>query len=226
MTHRFVTTDTGRVTVSSPADRRPRLTKARLIDACVRIADTEGIEAVTMRRLGAALDVDPTAVYRHFRDKDQLLSATADHLLIDALAGLSFGGPWQDDIRAFVLRIREVYLQHPGLASFVATAETPLPNEARLTETGLSILADGGFSIEQAVRALEVLEAYTVAVSSMDAATSGQTDDIWRETYARLPADDYPHLQRSAGLLYRDHEARFRLGLDLLLGAIERDLKP
>jgi len=214
------------VTVSPTAERRPRLTKARLIDACVRIADTEGVEAVTMRRLGAALEVDPTAVYRHFRDKDELLSATADHLLIDALAGLSFTGPWQDDIRAFVCRIREVYLQHPGLASFVATAEAPLPNEALLTETGLAILAAGGFSTEQAVRALEVLEAYTVAVSSMDAATSDQTDEVWRETYARLPADDYPHLQQSAGLLYRDNEARFRLGLDLLLVGIERDLKP
>jgi AcrR family transcriptional regulator len=213
------------MTVPTTAERRPRLSRARLIEACVRIADTEGVEAVTMRRLGAELSVDPTAVYRHFRDKDELLSATADHLLMDALAGVSFDGTWKHDIRAFVLRIRDVYLQHPGLASFVATAESPMPNEARLTDAGLAILAAGGFSTEEAVRAFEVLEAYTVAVSSVDAATASVTDDAWRDAYARLPADDYPHLHQAAGLLYRDHDARFRLGLDLILGGIERDLR-
>lgn len=200
-----------------------RLSRALLLDACVRIADAEGIDAVTMRRLGADLGVDPTAVYRHFRDKGELLAATADRLLIDALKDVGLTGAWKDDLRALAIRIRAVYLSHPGLAQLVATASGPLPNEARLSDAALGILRSAGFTDPEAVEAFEVVEAYTLAVSNVDSLAAADRSAPWRRTYAALPTDDYPHLSAVAALLYRDPEGRFERGLDLLLDAIERD---
>lgn len=198
------------------------LSRQRLIDACVRIVDAEGAGAVTMRRLGAELGVDPTAVYRHFRDKDELLAATADRLLIEALDGLELSGRWKADLRALALRMRAVYLAHPGLAQLVATATAPLPNEARLSEAALAITRSAGFPDAEAVASFEVVEAYVLAVSSMDAATVGNSSDAWRSSYAALPREDYPNLAAVGDRLYRDDAARFEHGLDLLLDAIER----
>lgn len=200
---------------------RPRLSRAVLIDACVRIADNEGTDAVTLRRLGAELGVDPTAVYRHFRDKNELLTATADHLLMDALDAMTSVGDWRADMRSFSLRLRQVYLTHPGFATFVATAPGPLPNEARLSEAALAIIHDAGFEGEQAVAVFEVLEAYTVAVSAMDAVADVHPTDAWRRAYAVMPGDDFPHLTAAAPLLYRDSDNRFETGLDALLDAFE-----
>lgn len=214
---------------ASPTSRRTpaRLSRSLLIQACIRIIDVEGVDAVTMRRLGAELDVDPTALYRHFRSKEELLSATADHLLIDALEGLARTGRWKSDLRALALRMRAVYLSYPGLAQLVATAGTPLPNEAELSEAALGILRSAGFSDREAARSFEVLEAYTLAISSMDAATGSRPDtsETWRRSYAVLPAERFPNLTAVADRLYLDDEARFAHGLDLLLDSLESLLR-
>jgi AcrR family transcriptional regulator len=192
-----------------------------LIDGCVRIADAEGTDAVTLRRLGAELGVDPTAVYRHFRDKHELLTATADHLLMAALDDIELSGDWRADMRAFALRIRQVYLAHPGFASFVATAPGPLPNEARLSEAALGIISRAGFSETKAISVFEVLEAYTVGVSAMDAIADAHPTEAWRHSYAAMSRADYPHLTATAHLLYQDSDARFAYGLDALIRSFD-----
>jgi AcrR family transcriptional regulator len=199
---------------------RVRLSREVLIDAAFRIADTEGPDALTLRRLGSELGVDPTAVYRHFRDKDELLAATADRLLREALDTFRPCGRWKDDIRDYVLLVRAIYLAHPSVAALVATASGPLENEARVTERGLAILRGAGLSEHDTALAYEVIEAYTLAVSSMDGAAP-QASDAWRRAFATLPPEAFPELASSARLLYLDNDARFTFGLDLLLDAIE-----
>lgn len=205
----------------SPTEPAPRLSREVLIDACIRIADEEGPDAVTLRRLGTELGVDPTAVYRYFRHKEELLEATADRLLVQALEGLPTTGDWKADTRAFVLHVRAIYLTHPGLAHRIAIATRPLANEARLSEAALAIFRDAGFDDDEAVGSLEVLEAYTLGVTSMDGATIDETSEAWRRAYAALPPAEYPNLTALASRLYRDPDARFATGLDLLLDAIE-----
>jgi AcrR family transcriptional regulator len=206
---------------ATTAEPGPRLSRDVLIDACIRIADAEGPDAVTLRRLGSELGVDPTAVYRHFRHKEELLEATADRLLVAALEGVRSTGDWKADTRALVMHVRSIYLQHPGLAQRIATASNPLANEARLSDATLGIFRDGGFDEDEAVTAFEVTEAYTLAVSSMDAATRDESSEAWRRAFAALPADEYPHLTSAAPKLYVDPDDRFERGLDLLLDAID-----
>jgi len=201
-----------------------RLSREVLVGACVRIADREGPDAVTMRRLGSELGVDPTAVYRHFRDKDELLVAVADRLLVEALSGYEPTGSWRSDARALALRARRTYLAHPRLASLVASAESPLPSESRLSELALGLLREAGLPDEEAVLAFQAIETYTAGASSLDAASGPDGGEAWRRAYAALPPQEYPNLSETAHLMYREDETAFEFGLDLMLEALQARL--
>lgn len=199
---------------------RTRLSRDLLVDAAFRIADTEGPEALTLRRLGTELGVDPTAVYRHFRTKDDLLAATAGRLLREALDTFQASGSWRDDLKRYVLRMRAIYLAHPRIAALIATASSPLEDEARVTEQGLEILQAAGLSDRDTALVFEIVEAYGLGVSSMDG-MGPATSEIWQRSFAALPAEQFPALAVIGPHLYLDVDARFEFGLDLLLDAIE-----
>jgi AcrR family transcriptional regulator len=214
-----------RAAVSANRPRRERaapLTRETLVAATIRIADAEGAGAVTMRRLGADLGVDPTAVYRHFRDKDELLRSAADWLVAGAFDGLELGGTWAEDVRDLVLHVRRRYLEHPGLVVLVATSRGPLQSEAAATERVLALLRAGGLDADAAVRAFEVLQDYLIALTVADAGALGESTEPWREAFASLPPEAFPNLAAAGGSLYVDLEARFRYGLDLLIESLDR----
>lgn len=77
-----------------------QLTPGAIIDASLRIAARGSGDAFTVRRLGEELGADPTAIYRHFRDKDELLLSVADHMLGEALDAIPEGLDWKSRIRA------------------------------------------------------------------------------------------------------------------------------
>jgi AcrR family transcriptional regulator len=199
-----------------------RLTPDVIVEACIALADREGLEAVTLRRLGAELGADPTALYRHFRDKQELLSAVADRLLGAFLGGYRPTGTWREDLRSLSLAAREVYLAHPALAHVLATSSTPLPNSERLTEVVLAALRAAGLDDRTAALAFEVLEDYVAGASSLDAVVGSHTDAAWRASLAMLPPDRFPNAVEVAQHLYRDDEAAFVFGLDLILDGLER----
>ena len=210
---------------TAPEPLTPRLSRDVLIDAYLRIADSEGPEAVTMRRLGSELGVDPTAVYRHFRDKTELLIAMADRLLIEAMRGFSPSGSWRADLRDLATRARRTYLAHPRLAFLVAAADAPLPSESRISEMALGALRRAGLPDNEAVLAFQAIEGYTAGTSSLDAASGPGGGEAWRRAFAALPEEEFPNLSAIAPLMYREDEAAFEFGLDLMLDAIEARLE-
>jgi AcrR family transcriptional regulator len=214
-----------RTTSADVAPTQPRLSKELLVETCTRLADQEGPEAVTLRRLGAELGVDATAVYRHFRNKDELLAATADRLLTDALEGVDLTGE-PSDLRAISLAMRRAYLAHPRIALLFLQATSPMTNEARLSEASLAAIRRLGFADREALMIFEVLESYTLAVSCMDGISASISPDAWRGAYAALPRHEFPNLTAVADALYEDADARFELGLDLLLESIAARATP
>ncbi len=221
---------------SSAARERPRdgarkqgveagtghLSKGVIVDACIELADREGLGAVTLRRLGAELGADPTAVYRHFRDKGELLTAVADRLLGSVLAGYRPSGNWRQDVREVVLGARRMYLAHPALAHVVATSPAPLTNNQRLAETVFGGLRSAGLDDPVAARAGEVIENYAAGASSLDAVVGSDVDTAWRTSFAMLPPEEFPNAVAVAPHLYRDDEASFTFGLELILDGLER----
>ena len=210
---------------------RAPLDRATIVGACVELVEELGVDGLTMRRLGDRLGVDPTAVYRHFRDKDELLRAVGDHAHGEVLGGLSTdlsSGPWRAVVRELCVRLRAAHLARPDLAALVRTGPPLQEHELRLTETLLRELRRARLGDDEIVLAYHSLIELTVGAAAIDAPMSTLPPREragayrgWRQAYASLDADRFPESVRLAASLYpADADTRFEHALDRLLDGI------
>ncbi len=206
---------------------RPRLDRGSILDAVEAIARTEGVGKLTMRRIGAELGADPTAVYRHFRNKDELLIQLADRLFgseIEVDPGLS----WREQMKIELRHAMYRYRSHPDLAMLLAVQPDDTPSLQRIAERNLQTLTEQGLSDLDAARMFQVIENHVVGTGLYYALVEDAADprlqdpDSMRRLYAMLPADRFPNAVRAAPVLFPDLDASFDFGSDLILDAIER----
>jgi TetR/AcrR family transcriptional regulator, tetracycline repressor protein len=199
-----------------------RLTRDRIVDEALALVDREGADALTMRNLGAALGVDPTAVYRHFRDKDEILLAMADRLFAEMADGIRPHEDWRDVLRDNAWKARRVYLSHPAMARMLSVSPEVLGNHERIAEALLGALRASGLSERDASLAYHANVNYVAGVSSLDAElpAEGGGYDSWRRAYASLPEEQFPNCVAAAPHLFPDDDAQFEFGLELLIEAI------
>ena len=105
---------------------RPRLDRERILDAAEAIASSEGVGKLTMRRIGAELGNDPTAVYRHFRNKQELLVHLADRLFGTEIA-VDPGLAWREQMKIEFRHAMYRYRSHPDLAMLLAVQPDDTP---------------------------------------------------------------------------------------------------
>ena len=204
----------------------PRLSRELIVDAYVRIAETDGTGDITLRRLGSELGVDPTAVYRHFRDKDEILATASDRLLAEATEGFTASGHWREDLRTLLLALRTAFMAHPHALSALQLSAVPMPHGSLLVDRSIGSLRQAGLSDEEAILAFEALEDYTLGAAIFDAQATEDSLARWREVYRVLPPGDFPNLAVTAERLYREPGKAFAYGLDLMLDAIEGKTRP
>jgi AcrR family transcriptional regulator len=199
-----------------------RLTRDRIVDEALALVDREGADALTLRNLGAALGVDPTAVYRHFRDKDEILLAMADRLFGEMADGIRPHDDWRDVLRDNAWKARRVYLSHPGLARILSVSPEVLGNHERIAEALLGALRASGLSLEDAAFAYHANVNYVSGVSSLDSAMPGSDTgyDSWRRAYGSLDSTEFPNCVAAAPHLFPDDDEQFEFGLELLIEAI------
>src|SRR4051794_33451260 len=126
------------VTPSKTETRSP-LSREVVADRALALADAEGIEAVTIRRLATELGVTPMALYWHFRTKEDLLSGLADRVL-DAVEVPERSGDWSADIRTALVALVTAMRPHPQVAHLVAERMMVHPRGLALTELALGTL--------------------------------------------------------------------------------------
>ena len=184
------------------------LSEELIVATTLRLIREHSAAALTVRRLGAALGADPSALYRYFRNTDDLLLAVADELIGLATRGWTATGAWRADLYDLGLRMHASYLQHPQAAALSTHRVTGRPHEARTIETVLGLLRGAGFTDDQAVSLYHSYVDLTLAFAALDAAfltlpteTRTAERDIWDQTYARLPAATHPHINAVAPLL-------------------------
>ncbi|MGC1214612.1 MAG: TetR/AcrR family transcriptional regulator C-terminal domain-containing protein [Micromonospora sp.] len=136
----------------SPGRKRASLSRDVILETAMRLADSEGTTFLTLTRLGRALGADPTALYRHFRNKDELLLAMGDQLMADAVAGTEAGTSWLDTLRSAAWSIRRAYLARPALGAQSAARFTGGEAERRLVDTLTAELTKAGLEPETAAR--------------------------------------------------------------------------
>jgi AcrR family transcriptional regulator len=202
-----------------------RLDRTTILDAAERIADSTGAGGLTMRRVGVEIGADPTAVYRHFRNKSDLLAALADRLFGQMLEATDWTGTWQDRLRSTMRRGHELYRAHPGFADVLAESSDLSPNLVQIAENALNLLLEAGLSPADSARFFHVLTDTVVGAGLFHAANSDMFDQAasatLRREYAVLPPDAFPASVAAAPYLYPDPNEVFDLSIEILIAAIE-----
>jgi AcrR family transcriptional regulator len=202
-----------------------------VVEGALALADAEGLEAVTIRRLTRDLGVTPMALYWHFRSKDELLEGMAASIFEEIDLSVDASATWQEQLRALLGSMVDVLRAHPSTAILLSTRTVSSEGSLRATEVALDILGRGGFSPAQATQiARHALSTVTNLVSGEPGVVvreeSGELVDIRRRArlfLESLPPERYPRLVEAAAPLSEgvDPDTYFAFGLDLLLAGIE-----
>ena len=186
------------------------------------MAEEDGLDALSMRRLAQELDVWPMAVYRYFRDKDALLDAMVDTAA--ARAALPDGsGEWREELRELLESARGVLSRYTGGLGLPVARALLTPSGLRMSEAGIRALAGAGLDPEEAARAWRALFSYAVAVPSLDGGEAADAATSARVAIAGLSREEYPALAAAAEAFASaaEADAEFRYGLERLLDGLE-----
>lgn len=202
--------------VPSRAPRREPLTRDRVLDAALSIIDSEGLPAISMRRLGEALGVEAMSLYNHVPNKAAVLDGVFERILAE-LPPARKRSTWQASLRARALELARVLRAHPNALPLFATRPAVTPAAFEHLEWALSVLHEEGFSPEAALGAFQVMVALVVG-HTLQAFSPVPADELSHPAYAELDADRFPRVRQLALLLpERDVERELAMGVDALL---------
>ncbi|UXY31444.1 TetR/AcrR family transcriptional regulator [Streptomyces sp. HUAS TT20] len=221
--------------VVPPAARRRRrptkqgvvLSERLIVETALRLIEEHGSDALSVRRLGRALGADPSSLYRYFRHTDDLMLAIADELIGRTMRSWRPTGDWRADLRDLGLRMHAGALAHPRAAVLSSYRVTGRVHEIQAVETALGVLRDAGFPDAEAVRIYHAFIDQALGFGALDSANVSlprpvreAEAEIWRATYARLPAHTHPHIAATARHLVASMRgSAYPAALDLLLSA-------
>ena len=225
--------------VPRPAGRRPGLTRDQVLTAAMTIVDEGGIDELTMRRLGQALDRNPMAVYRHAMDKDVLLDGLVEqvisHFVVPRQADQDADLDWATALRETAHLFRRAALAHPNIVPTLVTRSLsgPLvlkpPGMLRPLEELLELFADAGFDQRGALHAARLYTGYVyqhlLHEIQEHVENPDETDDVLRLGLHRLPIAQFPRLRSLATILAAyDGATELDEGLSIVIAGLRSQL--
>jgi AcrR family transcriptional regulator len=207
-----------------------RLSRASVVATAIALADEDGLDALSMRRLGQRLSVDPMSLYNHVGDKDDLLDAMADGVVgeVDVPERM---GVWSTDLRQTILAARSTMLRHSWPAQVLEGRRQPGPATLRYMDTIMDILRSGGLSLDLTHHAIHLLGSRVL----------GFSQDLFEDKAAERPdpaaaaamfagfVDTHPRVFEMAAAVSHeggvggcDDDVEFGFALDLILDGLER----
>lgn len=220
------------VTSSGPSDggERTRLTRDAVAGRALALADRDGTDALTIRKLAADLGVTPMALYWHFRSKDELLAGVADRVWSEVDTVVDWSAPWLEQLRAMFTSLLSALRAHPAGTQLLLRAEK-LHSEAALnaTETALEILRRAGFSPQDS-SAISRAALWTALMLVMSEPGIGFPDPVARAEEMRkhqvelatLPRARYPRLVECALPMTAcdDPDEHYEFGADMFTAGV------
>jgi AcrR family transcriptional regulator len=210
------------------AERRAQLTRERVVAAAIELADRDGIESISMRKLAQELGVEAMSLYTHVRNKNDLLDGMVD-AVIGQIPMSADGVDWKTSLRQMVLAARGVMLRHPWAPRTVETRTAPGPAVLQYANAVFGILREGDFSIAQTHHALHILGSRLLGFTQ---ALFDDSGDLEPETTAALASAlgaSHPYVVEMAlavthgGALGRcDDDTEFEFALDFILDGLAR----
>jgi TetR/AcrR family transcriptional regulator, tetracycline repressor protein len=217
---------------AAPADtQRPRLSKAAVVGRAIALADAEGVDALTIRRLAQELGVTPMALYWHFRNKDELLNGLSDQFWSEIDTDVDAAAPWPDQLRAVLDSLVQVLRAHPSASQLLVAGEKQSPAALEAIEVTLEVLSRGGFDPRHAsaVARNGLWTGLMLAMSEPGYGPSlseGERTEKQRRNRIRLamlPPDRYPCLVEAAEPMTDcdDPDFHYRFGIDLFIHGVQ-----
>jgi AcrR family transcriptional regulator len=206
------------------------LSRDRVLRAAIDLADADGIESLSMRRLAQQFGVDPMSLYNHVRNKEDLLEGMVDLVVSDIVPSVD-GADWRAQLRRTVMAARAVLLQHPWAKRVIEARPVPGPATLHYLDVVLGILRDSGFSLALTHHTLHVLGSRVLGFSQdlFDDSASVRPEPEVALAQARQLTLAFPRLGELAlaathegGLGGCDDDAEFAFSLDLILDGLER----
>ena len=180
--------------MATRAVRRERLSAERIVAAAIEVADREGVEAITMRRLAEALDVHPTSMYNHLPSKEAILDGVADRLIAEAGLPTAFD-TWQDWVRTLARGLRDIARAHPGAFLVFTQRGAVGPAASAHTEGALDAFRRAGFSPLTSAKAVTgvALACLGVALNECPPTTPVPTPD-----FSHLSREKFPRIHEAS----------------------------
>ena len=212
----------GRSTRERPA--KAPLSEGVIVDAALAILRSEGLDAVTMRKVAAALDTVAGSLYVYLDGRDGLMRAVFDRVI----AGVELETPdakqWRAQLESLLGRLRRVLTEHPGIAAAAMTDPPRTPAVMGLLENLLGLLLAGGLEVQTAVWTADILSAqvtYSAIESELRRADPATMAKETAAGFAALPPLEYPLITAHvAELVAGDVETRFRFAIDAVLDGV------
>jgi len=198
--------------------QRDKLSRERILAVALGLVDREGLEAVSMRRVGDELGVEAMSLYHHVANKAALLDGVFEAVLAE-LSPPVRRRAWADALRERARAFRLVLRAHPHALPLFATRPAVTPAAIAHVEGVLAVLREAGFSVAEALGALQVLSAFVVGHTL--AAYAPQAELASHPDYSKLDERRFARVREAARLLpERDVEREFEWGLELMLSGL------
>jgi AcrR family transcriptional regulator len=207
---------------------RTRLSRSLVLEAAVALADRDGLEGFSMRRLAQELGVVPMALYKHVANKDELLDGMVD-IVFGEIESPSIDDDWSSAMRRRAISARQALKRHSWAIGLMET-QNPGPANLRNHNAVMGCLREAGFSFQTAIHAYSVQDAYIYGFALQEKTLGFRTasdagEAVHRRAQAIGALNDYPYLaeigQKFPEFGY-DNNVEFAWGLDHILDGLER----
>jgi AcrR family transcriptional regulator len=207
---------------------RAPLSRERVMRAAIALADSSGIESLSMRKLGQDLGVEAMSLYNHVANKDDILDGIVD-LVFSEIALPSGKGDWKPAMRRRAVSAHEALLRHPWAPSLMQSRTRPGSATLRHHDSVLGSLRNAGFTLVMAAHAVSAIDGYIYGFAlqqiNLPLQSREQVAEVG-EGMLRQMAGEYPHLAEMitdhAMKPGYDYAKEFEFGLDLILNGLER----
>jgi AcrR family transcriptional regulator len=209
-----------------PPRRGQPLSREAIVDAALGILDVDGVDALTIRRLGQELGTGPASLYWHITGKDELCELVYDRIMGEIELPEPDPSRWEDQLKDLARQAYRAMLSHNDAVRLSIGRPPVGPNTLRIVEWMLALMRGAGIPDQPAAYFGNILGRYldasvledTRAVSAGDDRSHDAVVGMMDEYWSRLPADRFPNITALAGTTFaEDTHALFEFGLDLLV---------
>lgn len=198
-----------------------------MLRTALDLVDREGVDALSMRRLGRELGVEAMSLYSYVENKQDLVDGVVAQVYSEMpLISRDDSQPWPASVRLHAGKFREVLLRHPNAVGLLAARPVVTEPAVDLVESALRELQAIGLGAQDADRVLTVIVSFTVGhvAATVSDAEPRPVDEV-RAMQRRLDPARYPHVRTRERIAVPDPDAEFSLGMDLIIAGIERLLE-